>query len=639
MIQKKYLKLMEYLKGRNTVSTAKEISLALNISVRSVKSYVREINTIAKSNIISSERTGYTINKKVADFFIQNENNGAAFPQTWEERFNYIFQIFYSERCHSINVYDLCDELYISLSTLRSDIEKINHSLENYHVNFSIEKNELFLKAEEKNIRKLKTSIIYSELNQPLIDLSWLSNEFPELSVSSLTRFIAETLRKHHLSMNEIAFGNFILHLCVIADRPAVLMQPDRSENIPVMSDNMETASVEIIEYMKDRMKISLSDTEIYTINILLKSNANLIFSSDEEAISYIGKDILSLCHRICQKVKYKYDIELENQSFLIPFAIHLKSMLFRLEHGYEMRNHMSDTIKKSNPYIFDLAVFVSIQIADEKGVAPAEDEIAYIAVHLGAELQRQENDMKKIQAVLYFSNYMHSSQKMYETIIRQCGAELHIVKIVNTFEELSEVLQEVDLVITDFPLSHISCCEIFQISPVMSPRELLTLEELCGNLRQKKQCMILAENFEKYFSPELFFSNIKPGDSKEDLIRFMADQIIKTGIIEESFKEDVLTRERSASTGFSGIAIPHGTKVNASESHICVMIRRDGINWDKHIVYLVMMFALDQHDQHVFPQLYEALVYIFQKENALQKLKNVKTYQEFKKTILGLIA
>lgn len=635
MLQKKYAMVLQLLMNQKKPTTSAELSLELGVSIRTIKSYIREINAIAGSQLIYSSSHGYTVNQKAAQIFLESEFDSEDIPQTWEERFAYIFRIFYSEQIFSIDVFDLCDELYISPSTLRADLCKMNERLSTYSIQLSIQKNRLVMQATEEAIRRLKTDLLFDDLNHEFLDLTKLSSEFPALDVAAIIRSTSVILRRSRLYMNDIAFSNFILYICVTADRLLIKTHTESESVCSII--HTEPATLEIVKFLREEQHIPLSVSDIHSIDILVKAHSNLLYETPKEAEAYIGTDCLTLCQNICEKVHLKYEIDLATPNFQIPFSMHLKSLLFRTSRGLHVTNPMADIVCRANPFIFDLAVFISIQIAQQKNIMLNKDEITYIAVHIGAELQRQQDAQRKIQAVFYCPDYVLTAQELTRDITKLFQGDLYLTKICTNAYDMHEILPSVDLLITVAPLSGFYSQEIFRISPIPSADEWMELYKVCNRIRKKKQYSILIEHFDDFFSPMLFSIDDSAPKSKETIIQQMAEQIIQTGVISPSFVQDVLERERSASTGFNGIAIPHGTKDNAVESRICVLVSRNGIRWDKQKVHLVLLFALNKKDQHIFPQLYDTLVNIFQHTEVLQKIATAADFNSFKQQLENL--
>ena len=95
---------------KNTVEplTSTELSNCIGVSSRTIKNYIQEINTIYPNSIISSQK-GYIIDKDIAQDLLGNSQD--TILQTSIERISFIInQIIQRE---SINIFDLCDEMYI----------------------------------------------------------------------------------------------------------------------------------------------------------------------------------------------------------------------------------------------------------------------------------------------------------------------------------------------------------------------------------------------------------------------------------------------------------------------------------------------------------------------------------------------
>ena len=112
----------------NSQTAASTLADKMSVSVRSVKTYVKEINE-EYSNAISSSRDGYRVYMNIAKQIIDNDNTHI--PQTSEERVTYIINelIHHNGSNKIIDMYDLCDEMYISLSTLKNELNKVKRKL------------------------------------------------------------------------------------------------------------------------------------------------------------------------------------------------------------------------------------------------------------------------------------------------------------------------------------------------------------------------------------------------------------------------------------------------------------------------------------------------------------------------------
>ena len=100
----------------NEPMTAAKLAESLLISDRSIRNHIKEINEISKDLIISS-KNGYTIDKQKAGTLLSTSET--VIPQTSNERVSYIINKIIKQG--EIDSYDLCDELFISYSTLKAE--------------------------------------------------------------------------------------------------------------------------------------------------------------------------------------------------------------------------------------------------------------------------------------------------------------------------------------------------------------------------------------------------------------------------------------------------------------------------------------------------------------------------------------
>ena len=105
--------------------TSANLAERLDVSVRSVKNYVREINE-EFPNTIQSSYEGYRIDSKVGVMILADNTNHI--PQTSDERVSYIINKLINHNSHvTLDTYDLCDELFVSMSTLKNELTKVKH--------------------------------------------------------------------------------------------------------------------------------------------------------------------------------------------------------------------------------------------------------------------------------------------------------------------------------------------------------------------------------------------------------------------------------------------------------------------------------------------------------------------------------
>ena len=149
-MKKHLIQLIRILKQSEAPITSSSLSNALNVSPRSVKSYITEINDTLPDTVTSS-RKGYVIDKEKAEELL-NESK-SLIPQTKDERVSYIINRLIKQGV--LNAYDLCDEMFVSYSTLKNDLVAVRHVLSETSLELINQNDTLVINGLEKNKRKL----------------------------------------------------------------------------------------------------------------------------------------------------------------------------------------------------------------------------------------------------------------------------------------------------------------------------------------------------------------------------------------------------------------------------------------------------------------------------------------------------
>lgn len=116
-------------------------------------------------------------------------------------------------------------------------------------------------------------------------------------------------------------------------------------------------------------------------------------------------------------------------------------------------RNPILQNIKHENPLIFDISVYISMKLAEFLKISLiSEEEISFIALHVGAEIDRQKNSEEKFRTVIVYPNYLGLSSRLYNKILYRFEKDIEILDIINTSHE-SINYENIDLIITTVPL------------------------------------------------------------------------------------------------------------------------------------------------------------------------------------------
>ena len=128
-MKKQHNELIKILAEDKEWQTAKTLAMKLNVSERSVKNYIAEINQLLHDPIESSKR-GYRMQMEDSKAFVRQDE--AAIPQSPGERQVYLMEwiITCAIREEEIDLFDVSEKLCVSIETTKKDLAVVKKSFE-----------------------------------------------------------------------------------------------------------------------------------------------------------------------------------------------------------------------------------------------------------------------------------------------------------------------------------------------------------------------------------------------------------------------------------------------------------------------------------------------------------------------------
>lgn len=633
----KYDKLIQIL-NENQPCTASILANKLNVSERSIKTYIHDINKQYPFTILSS-RKGYSINNEsISNLFDDLKDQ---IPQTSNDRVVYILKKMIQHKINTaINIYDLCDEMYISLSTVKIELKKVKRKLARFDLSLIISGDLISICGMEKNKRKLLSDLIYDESTVNFVNLKSLQETFSNIDIEYIKQIIITAFEEFQYFINDYSLVNLILHLTIAIDRIRNQNMNEQKVNSDAICSSREyQIASNIAENISSKYNIVYSKAEIYEMTLLITSRATTL---DYKSISinnlekFIGKDCFTLVTRLIEDMNAYYYIDLNEQEFLIRFALHIRNLLLRSRNGHFNKNPLAVSIKTSCPLIYDASVSLAAIINEATSIKINDDEIAYIAFHLGSALEAQKNYTEKIKAILYCPSYYNLEARIIENINKSFATELIITNII-TDESQFEMIQNEDIIIATIPASTVTRIPLIQITLFMTEKDIRILTNKIKELQAIKRKKEFESRLRSLLQPQLFEKR-KTFTNHINCIKYMAMKFKENGFVHDSFIEDIFERERISSTAFGMFAIPHTMRMDALQTGINVMIVEQPFPWGSQQVSLIIMMCFNKHERFIFNQIYDPITMILNDKANLKKIIESQDYESFISTMVSYL-
>lgn len=614
--------------------TNKELAALLEVSPRSISNYVKEINYNHDEKIIVSTKNGYTINRKQAAYYLTTSEN--ILPSTYEERSMYIVKLLLIKQA-KINLFDLSEQLYVSFSTLKNDLNKMNKSFKSFGIKFVTENNLLVIKGNEKDKRRLVSYAMFEESNGNFLNIERIEKTFEDTDVTALSEMIRQVAFTHNYYLNDFAFLNLLLHLTIAIKRIQSGHNVNNNDLLSIPKKDQDLTS-DLQQQISELFQLSLSEQEEYEIYLLFKINATQSLQHSVDDLKQIIDDnLMEFTKTLIKFINEHFFIDLMNDNFVTPFVLHLKNLLLRVKQNINIKNPLTESIKFSTPSIYDIATSIGLKINEHFSTRLSEDEIAYLALHIGNEIERQKQDAEKIKTVLLCPEYMSLKNNLLTQLSSFYNQSITINAEVSFESEL--VNAKFDMIISTVPVSENFKASTIQISPFLTTADQQLVNDGIINFQMSKKTEVLRNNFDKYFSDKLFFLS-NSGRTKDDVLTKLTNSLEKQSYTDKVFQAHVFEREEASSTAFKKIAIPHSVKMEAMKTGIAMVISDKGIEWkENQTVHIVFLVAINQLDKMEFRLLYEALVDLFIEPDMIEKARKCVEFQEFRNLVLSVLS
>lgn len=650
MINKRELKVISFLLDKDHHITGDEISNFIGVSSKTLRSYIRNINQELKKidcHIACIKGRGYILeisNRKSFDnelfkLYEEDISSNNFIPSTHEGRVIFIIKrllLLELRDSKGITHNELCDLLFIGLTTLKADLVVVRRKLKRFQIELLKDGIKgVALKGSEENIRSCISHYIFNRYENDIINLNSIEMIFEKSSIDKMEYILVCAIKKNNISITDISFYNLLIHILIAIKR----VKNENTLDRPLFADELkETYEYKVAREIADNIfketKVKLPEEEIYYITQHLCTR-KIINDSGENNLDLKDKYI-AMVTEMLDHVEEVIGIDFtKDKSLIWSLAIHLKSAVTRIKYDMHIVNDMLSEIKKNYPFAYKISSIIAQYIEYIINKPVNDDEIGFICLHFAAALERIKNgkSKNKLKTLIVCASGLGTSMIISAKIKREFANNIEIVKIIPLNELVHVADNSYDIILSTIKINvkeyRIEDKKIMYISPIFKPSDLSLLKEF---IQENTEDHLL--KFIEFTDEELFFPE-KNLNSKEDILDFMLNEMVKKSFIEEQDKEFFYKRENISSTEIGNlIAIPHAIDINPKISKVCILINKRPVKWEEENVRLVMLMSIEKELYIEFENIFENLYSVLSDEESVSKLMNAKNYKDFIKLL-----
>ncbi|EFQ8450116.1 BglG family transcription antiterminator [Listeria monocytogenes] len=608
-------------KQENKWVTSNELAAFCECTTRTIRNNISKINE-ATPNLIRSAKQGYQINQRIP-FELQTESDVT-------ERKSKLLLELIKNSTKGVDLFELADILYISEVTLKKDIQQLKHELKEADVQIVTSKDRIKLIGKERAKRKYMISLLYEEGGYRESIKSRIQEMIEFVSIDKLQNIVKEVLAEESITTNQYSMMNIVLHYAISIVRIQQGNTLIETQKTLIRKHSKEyEISKKIAKILSEEYQIHFSEAETKQLGLLYVGlqNEQSANANHGELDQFVDKKIIEALKSVLANVEETYLIDLQNEQLFIKLAIHVQSLYYRSRYKAYTRNLSLLDIKTSYPVTFDIAVYISSLLQEKLAIDFNEDEISFIALHIGSFLESENRDDIRLEIGLLIEDYHDLRTNMLKKLRARFENDATIKLIENEDSE-----ENFDIILTtnrDIALEKAG--SIF-IHPLLTTKDI---KKISNRIQTKKKILenhIRGQQIDRYIVRSLYANQIDPSELTPAKIREqMISKMEKQTFVTPEFKEKVEKRERMAPTSFpSGIAIPHSIKNDALQSGVSIMTLQEPIYWNEVKIKIIALVAISKKDATEFNDFFEKFVEIVSEPINTKRLSMAESFKEF---------
>lgn len=512
-LTKRQKDIIDYLLKTKGFSTIKDIASVFGVSERTIRYDLDIIESWLDERdigLIRKPGTGISMDIERVDIAnlldeLTDLNN---IDYATEERQFYIKLTLFLSTDY-ITLENISDIVNVSRNTVIQDLDRIEEELK--ESNFELKRKTYYgikVIGKESDIRNEILKLIWNGLRDGLLNNKDIKSIFGGINEDSIIKAIKEKEKLLGIGFTEESTKELMLHIGIVTKR---VKEGKYIEYLSTLEDDLNKnkyykttkASLSIIE---EDCNIIFDDGEILYIDRVFKgakTRDSILFGEECEDVNMIIDETI-------EDVKKYLGIDLENDiEFVNALKTHLQIAFFRLNNNLEIENPLTEQIKYRYPFIFELSRKILDKHKEAFGGKLVDEEIAYVAMHIGAAFERNKSSSFMPNVLLVCGSGLATSN-LLKTRLSVMLPELKYIGPISTME-VNKYLEEnpVDFIISTSPVE-VSGVDVIRINPLVDNEDLNKLKTLIFKNTVRKQLyhisnMDMIDKKEKYYLGELF--------------------------------------------------------------------------------------------------------------------------------------
>lgn len=497
-----------------------------------------------------------------------------------------------------IKLYYLTKILNVSEGTISNDLDKLEEWLAGYQLNL-IRKPGLgvYVEGKEKHKRRAIVNLIYENVEEKQLlnfvkenianapsnlgsieikTRNRLLNLIDKETIGKLEELIYQAEDEMGYKLADSAYVGLIVHLALaikrIKNNEKITMDQDFLKELKKNSEFLIAKA--LADNISNLFNIEIHEDEVGYITMHLMGSKNRGNVSKGSGTTISNFELVKLAREIIKTAEAETGQFLGNNEKLLEGLVnHLEPALKRLKLKMDIRNPLLEEIKSLYPQLIKISEKCAGVIEEYLGEKLPESEIAYIAMHLGAVIEKREILPKTIYRVAVACPSGIGTSRLLAAKIEREYDIIQVVDIISTLhvEENWLKQEEIDFIISTMSIENTSIPVVI-VNPLLLEADKNKIDRLISQIkgvvkpgREKRiPSLSLKDKLIQlhYYSEGIiqildhFFLQSFSVKEIEELISLISEAIVDDKDRQNQLKQDLLLREQKGGTLITGKGI-----------------------------------------------------------------------------------
>ncbi|MBD7957258.1 PTS sugar transporter subunit IIA [Microbacterium sp. Sa4CUA7] len=599
--------------------TAATIADALGVTPRSVRSYVTALNArVPGGTAVESGPQGYRAGADATAALRAGTESS-----TPRDRLHSLVRMLL-DADDGIDVFETADRLYVSPATIDADLARVRGLLGGTDLTLERSASRARLRGTEAAQRRLLSRLAHDEMEAGSFDLEVLRRTLGTQSIGAqafgpFKSELVAGLGDLGYFVNELGIADVVMHIAIAADRVSRDRALEGGEPDGDAARAEISALIDRLSVAHFGMSLGAGDLAHLATLILTRIVAPGEGPADR-ARDRLDPEVERVVREVVEAAASEFLVDIAHEDFILRLALHVQNLRHRAREQAWSRNPLTRSLKSTYPMIFEVAVFIASGLADRLGIPLMDDEIAYIAMHVGGRLERSRRADELLTATIVCPGYYELHELLRSSVDRSLGQAVDVVGV-ETRADPDWAGIHTDLVLTtiDPPTPGE---RIVRIQPFLTDADVERVQAAAGRVRRGRRLARLRAELERYFSAGAFIRGLDGDADEEAVIRRLGGLLVADGVIDDDYVQRTIERERLSSTAFTdALAVPHALGMTATRTAIAIGIAEPSIRWGDGRVQVVAFTAFSESDRAAFQTVFEQFVEVFSERDSVQRI------------------